>query len=208
MLGIFGNTPFCKRTPPRPQACAADLVWWQQLLSAPIPPHRLINPFDISDAYAFWDASTSVGIGICIGSKWRAWKLRSDWKRKHRDICWAEAVGFELLAIALLTNSTDSHLIMYGDNQGVVEGWWNKHSNNPEVNLVFRRVHKLLSRTQSTVYTRYVASAENPADDPSRGVFPHISLLLPPVLIPAELQDVILDYSHAELLAGSSSKPI
>lgn len=120
--------------------------------------------------HAFWDASSSIGIGIIIGDKWRAWKLREDWRNtgKGRDIGWAEVVGFELLVLALLENSKSNlHLFVHGNNQGVVEGWWNNRSRNPEINTVFRCIHRILAQSQSTIYTRYVASKNNPADGPS-----------------------------------------
>lgn len=138
MIAIFGatKTPFAKVHPL--SGCASELSWWKHLLSSPLTPRCILGPFDAVDTNAFWDTSSSVGIGICIGDRWCAWKLHKDWKRPGRDIGWAEAVGFELLVIALFHhNPTNQHLVIYGDNQGVVEGWRNKRSHNAEVNIVF-----------------------------------------------------------------------
>ncbi|GJE98767.1 hypothetical protein PsYK624_150030 [Phanerochaete sordida] len=107
---------------------------------------------------------------------------------EHRDIGWAEAVGFELLVRALLDwDDCPYDFRVQGDNQGVVEGWRNGASRNPQVNRVFRRVFALETSHSRTCHLQYVASGRNPADDPSRGHYPPRSLLLPPVTLPPEL---------------------
>jgi hypothetical protein len=56
----------------------------------------------------------------------------------------------------------------------VVDGWSNGRSWNRATNLVFRWIHALLnSQPAFTLFHLcYVASRDNPADGPSRGVFP------------------------------------
>ncbi|PBK97133.1 hypothetical protein ARMGADRAFT_1027987 [Armillaria gallica] len=53
------------------------------------------------------------------------------------------------------------------------------------------------------VYTRYVTSASNPANGPSRGVYPQRSLLLPPILLPDELLPFIINYDVPITLSES-----
>ena len=110
--------------------------------------------------------------------------MAEGWKTRGRDIGWAEAIGFELLVRSLIGLKGGSRFIVYGDNQGVVEGWANGRSRNVETNSVFRRVHDVIETHQSSVVVRYVPSANNPADGPSRGIFPTDSLLLPPMDLP------------------------
>src|ERR1700678_491386 len=111
------------------------------------------------------------------------------------DIGWAEAVGFELLARTLCARSKPGqHFRVFGDNKGVVEGWWRGRSRNWETNKVFRRVHNLADTHQCLFITRYVASRENPADGPSRGRYPLVDCLLPAVSIPADLRQYIVDF--------------
>ncbi|KIK79410.1 hypothetical protein PAXRUDRAFT_16347 [Paxillus rubicundulus Ve08.2h10] len=52
-------------------------------------PTALLNP------HTFSDASSGFGIGIIIGTKWRAWRLQADWSTHHgkKDIRWAEATS-------------------------------------------------------------------------------------------------------------------
>jgi hypothetical protein len=98
-----------------------------------------------------------------------------------------------------------THLKLYGDNRGVVEGWWKGRSKNRPTNTVFRRVHSLSLSSGCTIHTRYVPSKDNPADKPSRGIYPPTPLLLPRLPIPDELTSLIADFdtnlSHAELYA-------
>lgn len=124
----------------------------------------------VADPSAFSDASSGTGIGIVIGSRWRAWRLLPGSNQDRRDIGWAESVGFEFLIRTLLADKNHpSHIKVYGDNKGVVEGWWKHCSRNPPVNGVFRRVHDLLDDEKTTIYSRYVSTHHNPADEPSGG---------------------------------------
>ena len=197
MLGIFHNNPHLPRTPPR--QVPADLDWWITELAKPTIGRSIPTAHEVHDISAFSDASSSTGIAIVIGTRWRAWKLTPGWNADQRDIGWAEAVGFEFLARTvthLNQIGREKHFEVYGDNQGVVEGWKRGRSRNPRVNEVFKRITKLSRDTGIIIHTRYVRSAKNPADDPSRGRYPPISLLLPPLSIPHELKEFIIDYDH------------
>ena len=94
---------------------------------------------------------------------------------------------------------------VYGDNKGVVEGWWKGRSRNKQTNFVFHRIHALLGTGQSSVHTRYVPSKENPANDPSWGVYPSTSLLLPKIIIPLELEHFITDFDSSAPSMGSDT---
>lgn len=193
MFSIFQNEPFKPRTPPR--SVPNDLDWWDHILSKPPPPRLIPLPVEVHDVRAYSDASSSTGIGITIGDRWRAWILDESWKTDGRDISWAEAVGFELLAHAVARiHPNIKHFRIYGDNQGVVEGWWNRRSRNPATNDVFRRIHILEAELGIRFYTRYVPSALNPADDPSRGVYPPRNLLLPPTHADRSISHLIHDF--------------
>lgn len=193
MLGIFGNNPFMPRTPPR--GLPADLDWWCETLQRPSLTRPIPGPVVLTDLAAFSDASSGTGVAVVIGERWRAWSLRPHWNRDGRDIAWAEALGFELLArYVLRTAPPGQHLKVYGDNVGVVEGWWNGRSRNPHVNGIFKHIHALCESTQCALHPRYVRSASNPADGPSRGIYPPPHLLLPAIPISTDLAPFLVDF--------------
>ena len=197
MQGVFHDTPHKPRRPPR--HTDIDLLWWLRTLSKPTLTREIPGAQEVIDVHAFSDASSSVGIGIVIQDKWRAWALKPGWNTDQRDIGWAEAVGMEFLIRSILQRAPPgSRFKIYGDNRGVVEGWWTGRSRNSQINEVFKRIHSLLSVHECHVYTRYVQSASNPADGPSRGIFPDPSKLLPPIDLPPELKPFILSSNHNE----------
>ena len=152
MLGIFHDRPFVPRTPP--QHTADDLKWWKLLLRQPIISRSIPQPTPLIDLRAYSDASSSFGIAITVGEHWRAWRLVPGWTSEGRDIGWAEAIGFEFLVKHIMqTTSARAHIKVYGDNIGVVEGWWTGRSRNRQVNLIFRRIHNLLQQHNGTVHT-------------------------------------------------------
>ena len=109
------------------------------MLSKPTLVREIPGAQEVLDIQAFLDASSSVGIGIGIRGQWRAWVLRPGWKSEGRDIAWAEAVGMELLVRSVIEGvGPRSHFKVYGDNRGVIEGWWSGHSRNYQVNEVFK----------------------------------------------------------------------
>ncbi|KAL7277684.1 hypothetical protein ACG7TL_008616 [Trametes sanguinea] len=176
MLGIFHDRLFVPRTPPR--HTAADLKWWRATLSRPALSRQLPSPCAVWDPLAYSDASSGVGIAVVIHDRWRAWRLLPGWKSDGRDIGWAEAVGFEFLVHTVLAVSWARNSCAFkahGDNRGV-------------------RIAAELEEQQSRALTRYVQSAVNPTDGPSRGIYPSTTLLLPPIPIPAELQPFIIDF--------------
>ena len=192
LMGSFNENPFIPHHAPR--HTTEDLSWWFNALSSPKIQRPIPGPAFVVDRAAFSDASSGVGIGIVIGSQWRAWRLIPGWKTNGRDIGWAEAVGFEFLAGTLCATSQPGQFFkVFGDNRGVVEGWWKGRSRNWETNKVFRRIHDIANSHQCTFITRYVASRENPADPPSRGHYPSFACLLPAIRIPDDLRQFIAD---------------
>ena len=136
LMASFNQNPFVPHHAPR--HTLADLSWWLDTLNSPRTSHPIPGPANVIDKHAFSDASSGFGIGITIGIKWRAWRLVPGWKADSRDIVWAEAVGFELLARTLCAESKPGQYFrVFGDNKGVVEGWWKGRSRNWETNKVF-----------------------------------------------------------------------
>ena len=196
MLGTSSHRPFVPHIPPH--GTTEDLEWWVWTLHKPFIFRDVPGPSTINDFKAYSDASSGVGIGIVIGDRWRAWRLLPGWKADDREIGWAKAIGFEFLVRTLsaaICCSQKQHVKVFGDNRGVVEGWWKGRSRNKPTNQVFRRVHELEKMRRITIHSWYVASKQNPADNPSRGIYPSDTLLLPPIPIPAELWPFLCDFN-------------
>jgi hypothetical protein len=192
MMGNFHDRPFTPRHPPK--HLGDDLKWWQRALTSLPLSREIPGGRHITDVRGFSDASSTVGIGIVLGDRWRAWRLIPGWNKGGRDIGWAEAVGMELLIRSILRLNALPGIKIFGDNNGVIEGWWTGRSRNAETNRVFRRIHELLEEGNTTLITRYVSTTQNPADGPSRGIYPPSQLLLPPVDIPDDLAQFIVNF--------------
>jgi len=189
-LGNFHDSPFQPRTPPK--GTRADLEWWISRLLLPSLILPIPGPIILHNHNAFSDASSGVGLGIVVGEYWRAWTLTRDWQSQGRDIGWAEAVAFELLARTLMVlYGHDYHFTCHGDNTGVVEGWWKGASKNFQTNIVFRRLHDISETTGAHFHTRYVPSQHNPADAPSRGILGPPNRLLPAIPLPDAIRPYI-----------------
>ncbi|KAF5373260.1 hypothetical protein D9615_007476 [Tricholomella constricta] len=193
MLGTFNNSPYAPHH--APSGTDKDLQWWTRTLTCPCLTRRIPGPSILIDRQAYSDASSGIGIGITIGNRWRAWRLVPGWCSEGRDIGWAEAIGFELLICTLLIISNEGdEFKVFGDNRGVVEGWWKGRSRNRPTNEVFKRIHNTLAEHNCVIHSRYVPSKLNPADQPSRGVYYARGLLLPAVPIHPALHSFILDF--------------
>jgi hypothetical protein len=159
--------------------------WWRRTLSLPLPRRPLPVATVVRDYHAYSDASSGVGVAVWIRGRWRAWRLRRGWNSDGRGIAWAEAAGFELLLKVLIRERVrECHAKVWGDNG---------RSRDRFVNEVFRRIHPLLRDFGIVAHARYVASASNPADEPSRGIYGPRSALLPPVEL-GDLARYLLDF--------------
>lgn len=212
-MATFRSNPHIPRIPPRDTP--EDINWWKHQLSQPDVSRPTPAPVPIIDTNSYSDASSETGIGVTIGNQWRAWRLLPGSKNRSRDIGWAESVGFLLLVPSIIQRTQPhSHLQVYGDNQGVVEGWRKGRSRNKPTNSIFKLIHKITQENAISIHTKYVPSEFNPADGPSRGKYYHPSLLLPPVIIPEAIQPWIIDFDvplsaveHSHIREGKPWSP-
>ncbi|CAD6966331.1 unnamed protein product, partial [Tilletia laevis] len=73
-------------------------------------------------------------------------------------------------------------LIVYTDNTGVQFGVPRGRMRNAAATTVIERIHALQVEDDILVHTKRVTSADNPADEPSRGVIQQP--LLPSIVLP------------------------
>jgi len=196
MISLCTPKPFLPHRPEK--TIAEDLIWWHHALSSNLTTQRIRAPPNYADISAFSDASSSFGIGVVIGDRWRAWRLHPNWQSLggKRDISWAEAVGFELLIYTIATiKFPHPAFIAFGDNMGIVEGWYNSRHRNPPANEAFRRIHHFIHSLprEFDIHTKYIPSEANPADGPSRGILGHPSKLLPDIPIPISIRYLLED---------------
>ena len=196
MLGLATSSPFIPRHAPHSVTC--DLEWWSKTLTTTHLCHQIPSTRNAIDHCAYSDTSSGIGIAITIGHYWQAWRLIPGWQTldgKH-DIGWAEAVGFQFLVDAVIwAGRVGECFKLYGDNKGVVEGWWNGRSRNAAVNSVFKQIHDQIESQNfvDSIFAAYVPSAENPADKPSQGIYPPKAFLLPPISTPECLSRFLID---------------
>ena len=203
MFPTFLGRPFMPRH--FPAALLDDLQWWTNTLSNPALSCHIPGAADVIDIQAFSDVSSSGGIGVCIGSRWRAWRLRPRWARQSVDIGFLEAIGLEFVVRTIICCALlRPHTRVYVNNQGVVLAWRNGRSRSQPANEVFKRIHKALAPFQATIHTTYIPSASNPADAPSRGVYGALRDLLPRIEIPQPLRYLVIDFNSSDGFATFS----
>lgn len=198
-----GHDRNLRKNPEKPLTPArrnqAEIAWWIAQLQQPRIVRHLPRPTRIIDIQAYSDASSTIGIGIYINHEWRAWQLREGWDTRdpHRDIQWGEAVGVDLLARYIFTRvETGSHVRLWCDSQPVVGAWRKGYSRNTAVNDIIKELQTYLDDVGGHIYLRYVESAANYADAPSRFDFTKLdySRMLPPIPLPDHYAPDVLDF--------------
>ena len=202
LVGLEGMLATCAKWPFVPhhleKEIEKELCWWRDRLHDGTVIHSIFPPPPFLDLEAYSDASSGVGICVTIGNRWRAWHLCTGWQFLHgpKDIGWAEAVAFEFLICTLDTIlSNDNHVILHGDNTGIVEGWHVGRHRNHAVNDIFKHIHTFLNSAFRIcgIAMRYVPSRDNPADRPSRGLYGPEHFLLPAIPLPEHLREFLSD---------------
>jgi hypothetical protein len=170
-----------------------NIRWWRAQLSADFCGMILRPQPAPLDLRICMDASTSWGIGFWMEGKWVAWRSIPGWKGDGRDIGWLEMVAVELaLRTVINAGYNDVHLIFRSDNSGVVGAFKNGSSRNAPQNAILRRIIHLFHEHNIWVSTNWIPTEDNPADGPSRGVFPPFKDLFSPLpKLPAHLSDFL-----------------
>ena len=109
------------------------------------------------------------------------WMENKKWETRHYM---GQSDQFWMSHRLLITKCQKStHLLIHGDNNRVIEGWWNDRSCNREVNFIFRQIHQLILNAPHSIsfHTVYVASNLNPTDAPSGAIYPPPQESTPPI---------------------------
>ncbi|KAE8254247.1 hypothetical protein A4X06_0g1001 [Tilletia controversa] len=153
-----------------PEPLRNDMTLWvRALVETPF-----IRSFDVPEKVfpddVWVDASTEWGVGVVVGELWSAWKWRPGWQSESRHIGWAEAVALELGLLAAFACGASRALIRFwSDNHGVIGAYKKGRSLGRQANTVLKRVLAAEKREMSRLDIKYIESANNPADAPSRG---------------------------------------
>ncbi|KAL1944125.1 hypothetical protein VTO73DRAFT_3310 [Trametes versicolor] len=173
-------------------AALSDVEWWRARLSDTFCGSNLYIPPMSTSHRIFVDASTSWGIGLVVNDRWFAWKLKDGWRSEGRDIGWAEMVAVELAVWHLVADgTTDTQFLIHSDNQGVCGALDAGCSRSLQQNRVLQHIVGLFAVHGVWAKTVWVASKDNIADAPSRGVFPSVSDMLPSTV---KLPHVLIPY--------------
>ena len=133
----------------QPKGTAFELNWRFQALSSSSPLCPIPAPSQVSDVDTFSDVSSGTGIAFLVSPKWKAWRLLPNWQSDGRNIAWAKAIAFELMASAVMEEHGQHKTYkLYCDNRTVIKGWHNSRSRNRHVTpLYLSSVHTLLTCT-------------------------------------------------------------
>jgi hypothetical protein len=149
----------------------ADIGYWRSQLSLPFCGSFLRAPPAVLPVEFWVDASTSWGIGVVFKDAWQSWRFRPGWQAEGLDIGWAEMLAIELgLRTAIAAGFRDTHFKVKSDNTGVIGSLANGKAYNLAHNRVLQRIVALMRAHGMWITSKYVASADNIADNPSRGV--------------------------------------
>lgn len=148
----------------------------------------------------FVDASGQ-GIGVVMDDRWLAWKFvidNSDLPKSANGIVntpWAELIAVEM-GVRTLIAAKYSYMpvTLRCDNTGVVEALKAQKWKNKLLDDVVQRIFALCEEGGLYIMPDNVRTKENPADRPSKGVFPSwdLSFAFRPS-IPTHLSELIQD---------------
>ena len=188
----FHNNIFIHCFPP--PHLLTDLAWWQAALELPafVQPigfHPIVN-LDI-----YMDASSSWGIGLVVGSLWRAWQLRPGWQADGHNIGWAESIALEFAVMeAAACGLQNVWVLIHSNNKGSIGQYIHGQSHNPFINESIDCTSSITRDANFDILLEYVKSSKNCADAASHGVLLDNIFHLPHIFhIPEALKCFVQD---------------
>jgi len=171
------------------KAVLEDVRWWADQLSQPGVYRNLVNCDPPVDYGISVDASSDWGIGLRVKDRYKAWR----WKlgalgSNGRDIGGAESIAIEFSIKWLAARGTRNQTIkIEADNQGANGAFSRGRGRNRWTNEAIQRGWGILEAAGFEIAVEYIASAANPADPVSRGIFGGLERLPEQFEIPVDL---------------------
>lgn len=197
--GMAYQTPISKRT----ELQHYIVKYWRKtprLPSVPAQRNAVGSPFH-TEIYV--DAS-QWGIGFVMDGMWSAWKFSDSLALSSNsfDISWAEMVAVEVGLwtvihwVTIMVQNEGEQLPLEidvrCDNAGVVKAIEKRQTGCLPQQDVLQRIFEVVRTFNVQLSIRWIASAQNLADDPSRGVGCHGTTQLPLVpSLPSYLSDIL-----------------
>ena len=144
-----------------PRSALTQLSWWKLILSCtPVKCCPTTLPMVNLDIY--FNTSTSLGVGLCVGNRWVAWRLVPGWNSRGHDIGWVEAVALELAATWLAeTDQHDVCAVIWSDNKGVIDAFNKGRSRNLHHNNCLWWISLLLAISNTSACFRSLLSQQS-----------------------------------------------
>ena len=99
---------------------------------------------------------------------------------------------------AINNGSIGTHIVVHSDNQGVVQAVRAGSSNGKHRNAELRHIVRRMMDYKIWISTEWIPTDENPADDPSRGIFPPRSKLFGyPLKVPDHVKALVANAINA-----------
>lgn len=151
-----------------------DLEFWKLTLESFKHLRLIASPMPLEIGWV-GDASTSYGIGILVGSRWSQFHMTDAWKsadEDHKHINFLETVAIRLclLMVLAIDDTPGRNLVVWTDNTTAQAAVTNRRSKNRAVNDEWKVIQTLLITSQLDIAAKRVTSADNAADQLSRGL--------------------------------------
>ena len=185
--------------PDPPDQSVATCTAAEAFVSASIPAHTPSKlPFLIHSIPTIFVDASGYGIGLVMpDGRWLAWVFNIGHPRipiapdKQIVMSWAELVAVELGILTLIAaGHRNTRILVRSDNDGVVSALMRRTwTNNYGLNTILGRILSLCNRPAKIpgqgkspnnldLSVKWVRSQDNPADGPSRGIYPSKELML------------------------------
>ena len=161
-----------------PASTATDMLWWKDKLKEEFIGMRILHPPKPLEMSLFVDTSTTWGIRLILDGKWLAWQFREGWNFNSHEISWEEMVAVEMAVHTLISvKFNNCHMVICSDNMGVIGALGTGKSCGVQQNLILHEIIRLIQDNNLWISTFWISTLNNPADRPSRGIFPKKNLL-------------------------------